>query len=66
MQADVRTYVVTVDATGVPEEELPALRRELRIAVEVVCRTMALRHQGVDITLRVDDVQALLGGDDAD
>ena len=61
MTKDVRTYVLTVDASGIPDEAHADFRRELRVAVEAVLIATACRHSGADMVARLDDVQALLG-----
>ena len=61
MIEDVRTYVLTVDATGIPGDAHLAFRRELRLAVEGVLVATVRRYAGADLTVRLDDVGALLG-----
>ena len=62
--SDPRTYVITVESYGIPEEAQPAFRRALRISVEAVLLKIVAGSTGVAATYRLDDVDAILAGDD--
>ena len=57
-EAETRTYVVTVDAIGIPENRREQLRRDLLKAAYRAAVIYA--EDGAAVAIRIDDVQALL------